>query len=80
MDKESHDYKILVFEAGKSKIHSLLGHTESQMRCEFYKLFQINNVFPIVVLDTDNNVVAWNNYFELEEVNKLINSTFKELI
>lgn len=80
MDKKLQNYKILSFTAGKPKMKKFYDNSESQIRYEFNKLHKIDQVFPIAVLDSSNQVVIWNNYFELEEVQKLIESTFKELI
>lgn len=75
------NYKILSFKDGKPRMKKFYDNSEDQIRSEFDKLSEINTiVVPVAVLDRNNELVIWNDYFELEEVNKLINSIFKELI
>lgn len=80
MDDKLQDYKILSFNSGRPRITRFNDCSKSQVCCEFYKLQRIKDAFPIVILDSENNFVLWNSYFELEEIHRLIDSTFKELI
>lgn len=80
MDRELKDYKILCFDSGKPIIKEFNKVSDSEINCEFYNLSKVSNIFPISVLDENNEIVIWNNYFELEEIINLIHSTFKELI
>ena len=80
MDKKLQNYKILSFNSGKPVMKKFYDVSETQIRYEFNKLARIDQMFPVAILNKKNDIVIWNKYFELQEVHKLVDSTFKELI